>query len=69
MEEFRLSKAQAETVMVLPLSEKRPYQSGSPFTGLTRTEVLRLCSALRSKGIKCRIMPVPVGEQGDTQLR
>ena len=69
MEEFRLSKAQAEAVMASPLSEKRPYQSGSPFTGLTRAEALHLRSALRSKGIKCRVMPVPVGEQGDTQLR
>lgn len=34
-----------------------------------RAEALRLRSALRSKGIKCRVMPVPVGERADTQLR
>lgn len=71
MEEFHLSKDQAEAeVSASPRrSEKRPYQSGSPFTNLTRAEALRLRSALRSKGIKCRVMPVPVGEQADTQLR
>ena len=69
MEEFHLSEAQAEAVMAAPLSEKRPYQSCSPFTNLTRAEALHLRSALRSKGIKCRVMPVPVGEETDLQLR
>ena len=36
---------------------------------LTRAEALELCAKLRSRGIKCRIMSVPVGERGDTELR
>lgn len=71
MQRFHLSKDQAEAeVAVSPRrSEERPYQSGSPFTNLTRAEALCLRSELRSWGIKCRIMPVPLGEAGDTELR
>ncbi|MDE6590503.1 MAG: DUF3343 domain-containing protein, partial [Oscillospiraceae bacterium] len=71
MEECHLSKDQAEAeAAVSPRrSTKLSSQSGSPFTNLTRAEALRLRSALRGNGIKCRVMPVPVGEQADTQLR
>lgn len=67
MMEFHLSRAQAEAEV--EASPRRTMKSGGPFSNLTRAEALRLCSALRSKNIKCRIMPVPVGEKGDTQLR
>ena len=71
MMEFHLSKAQAETEVEMSprRMEKPPYRSDGPFRNLTRTEALRLRSALRDKGIKCRVMPVPVGESADTQLR
>lgn len=71
MQTFHLSEnqAKAEVAASPRRSEERPYQSGSPFTNLTRAEALCLRSELRSWRIKCRIMPVPMGEAGDTELR
>jgi len=71
MMEFHLSKAQAEAEVEMSPRRKKtpPYRSDGPFSNLTRAEALRLRSALRDKGIKCRVMPVPVGESADTQLR
>lgn len=67
MMEFHLSRAQAEAEV--EESPRRSMKSGGPFSNLSRGEAMRLCAALRCKEIKCRIMPVPVGEKGDTQLR
>lgn len=39
------------------------------FDGLTRREAERLQTALRSHGVKCRIMPWRVGVPGDTMLK
>ncbi len=39
------------------------------FDGLTRWEAERLQTALRSHGVKCRIMPWRVGAPGDTMLK
>lgn len=39
------------------------------FDGLTRREAERLQTALRSHGVKCRIMPWRVGAPGDTMLK
>lgn len=39
------------------------------FQGLTRVEAERLQTALRSHGVKCRIMPWRLNAPGDTQLR
>lgn len=71
MMEFHLSRDQAEAELAVSprRSTKLSCESGSPFTNLNRVDALRLRSALRSKGIKCRVMPVPVGEQADMQLR
>ena len=68
-EEFHLSKDQAEAEISAYCSERSQLKEIVPLSGLNRAEAVRLRSALRSKGIKCRIMPVPIGEQGDTQLR
>ena len=67
IEEFHLSRDQAEISAYC--SERSQHKEIGPLSGLNRAEAVRLRSALRSKGIKCRIMPVPIGEQGDTQLR
>lgn len=69
MMEFHLSRAQAEAEIEAHCAKGYPRKEIGPFSNLTRGEAMRLCAALRSKGIKCRIMPVPVGEKGDTQLR
>ena len=71
MERCHLSKNQAKAEVAASPRRKEglAYQSGSPFTNLTRAEALCLRSELRSWGIKCRIMPVPLGEEGDTELR
>ncbi len=39
------------------------------FQGLTRVEAERLQTALRSHGVKCRIMPWRLNAPGDTELR
>lgn len=69
MQEFQLSEADAKAEITACGAKGHPHKEIGVLSNLTRTEALRLCSALRSKGIKCRIMPVPVGEKGDTQLR
>ncbi len=69
MMEFHLSRAQAEAEVEAHCAKGYPRKEIAPFSNLTRGEAMRLCAALRSYGIKCRIMPVPVGEKGDTQLR
>lgn len=69
MEEFHLSKEQAEEEIAAYCAKGHPHKEIGPLSGLTRVEAQRLRSALRSKGIKCRVMPVPVGEQADMQLR
>lgn len=69
MQEFQLSKADAEAEISACGAKGYPHKEIGVLSNLTRAEALRLCSALRSKGIKCRVMPVPVGEKGDTQLR
>ncbi len=69
MEEFRLSKEQAEAEVSAFCAERSSNKELPHLSGLNRAEAIRLRSALRSNGIKCRVMPVPVGEQGDTQLR
>lgn len=69
IEEFHLSRDQAEAEISAYCSERSRHKEIVPLSGLNRAEAVRLRSALRSNGIKCRIMPVPIGEQGDTQLR
>lgn len=69
MMEFHLSKEQAEAEVAAYCAKGYLRKEIGPLSNLTRAEALRLCSALRSKNIKCRIMPVPVGEKGDAQLR
>jgi len=69
MTELHLSKDQAEAEIAAYCAKGYPRKEMGPFSNLTRAEALRLRSALRGKGIKCRVMPVPVGESADTQLR
>ncbi len=69
MMEFHLSKDQAETEVSACCAKGHPQKEIGPLSDLTRAEAMRLCAALRSRNIKCRVMPVPVGEKGDTQLR
>ena len=69
MEKFHLSAEQAEAEVSAFCAERSSNKELPHLSGLNRVEAICLRSALRSKGIKCRIMPVPIGEQGDTQLR
>lgn len=69
MEEFRMPKTQAEEEIAEYCAKGYPPKEIGSFYNLTRAEALHLRSALRSKGIKCRVMPVPVGESADTRLR
>lgn len=69
MEEFHLSQVQAKEALARYRENGLRQGEPGPFSGLTRAEALELCAKLRSRGIKCRIMSVPVGERGDTELR
>lgn len=67
MTEHHLTKEQADEKIAFWREKKKPKDPLEPLDGLTRAEAFQLRAALRSHGIKCRIMPVPVGESVDAK--
>ena len=67
MKEHHLTKEQADEKIACWREKAKPKDPLGPLDGLTRAEAFQLRAALRSHGIKCRIMPVPVGESVDAK--